>query len=167
MPHYIRHTPIQHPYIQHPYQVVRTADSGLEKLHFLAAFVARLYVAQVFFSAGLTKLRDWDTTLFLFEEEYQVPFLPFELAAYLGTFSEILLPLLLIAGLFTRLSALALFLVNIVAVISLEDIAPAALYLHVIWGVLLAQLSIYGGGLLSVDRLLQRFFKSPTATQPH
>lgn len=143
------------PYIQYPYQVVHTTDSGLEKLHSIAAFLARFYVAQVFFNAGLTKIQDWDTTLFLFEEEYQVPFLPFEMAAYLGTFSELLLPVLLIAGLFTRLSALALFLVNIVAVISLEDIAPAALYLHIIWGVLLAQLSIYGGGLLSMDRLLR------------
>lgn len=147
------------PYIQYPYQVVRITDTGLEKLHSLAAFLARFYVAQVFFSAGLTKIQDWETTLFLFEEEYRVPFLSFEMAAYLGTFSELVLPILLIAGFFTRLSALALFLVNIVAVISLEAIAPAALYLHIIWGVLLAQLSIYGGGLLSIDHFLKHLLK--------
>ena len=142
-------------FTQTAHQFSHNIAYALEKLHSLAALVARIYLAQVFLLAGLTKLRDWDTTLFLFEEEYQVPFLPFEMAAYLGTFSELLLPVLLIAGLFTRLSALALFLVNIVAVISLEEIAPAALYLHIIWGVLLAQLSIYGGGLLSMDRLLR------------
>lgn len=152
-------------YIQQTYQLSRTADYGLEKLHTIATAVARLYIAKVFFLAGLTKLRDWDTTLFLFEEEYHVPLLSFEMAAYLGTFSELLIPALLIAGLFTRISALALFFVNIVAVISLAEIAPAALYLHVIWGVLLVQLSIYGGGFLSIDCLLKKYFQTKATKQ--
>ena len=152
-------------YLHSTYQRLRSTDKGLNSLHSLAALVSRGYVAQVFFSAGLTKLQDWESTLFLFEEEYQVPLLPFELAAYLGTFSELLLPALLVAGIFTRLSALALFFVNIVAVISLTDISPAALYLHVIWGVLLAQLAIYGGGLLTVDRALRTWYRPRPPTQ--
>ncbi|MAZ87565.1 MAG: hypothetical protein CL693_07960 [Cellvibrionaceae bacterium] len=137
------------------YQRYSTASTLLEKLHSLVSISARLYIAQVFFLAGLTKIKDWDTTLFLFEEEYQVPFLSYELAAYLGTFGELVFPILLAIGLATRFSAIALSVVNIVAVISLEEIAPAALYLHVVWGILLAQVVIYGSGFLSADRWLK------------
>lgn len=125
----------------------------------VALLAARLYVAKVFFAAGLTKLQDWDTTLFLFEEEYSVPLLPFELAAWLATAGEIVLPLLLVFGLATRFGALGLSVVNIVAVISLEAIAPAALTLHLLWGVLLAQILIWGAGALSLDRLVKNRLK--------
>ncbi|HCO61569.1 MAG TPA: hypothetical protein DIT58_15430, partial [Porticoccaceae bacterium] len=64
----------------------------------------------------------------------------------------ILLPVLLVLGLGSRFAAAGLFIINIVAVISLEEIAPAALYLHYIWGILLLQVFIWGGGLLSMDR---------------
>ena len=84
------------------YQRYSTASTLLEKLHSLVSISARLYIAQVFFLAGLTKIKDWDTTLFLFEEEYQVPFLSYELAAYLGTFGELVFPILLAIGLATR-----------------------------------------------------------------
>lgn len=140
------------------FMLYQKAGLGLSKLHSAVVLAARVYIAQVFFSAGLTKVRDWETTLFLFEEEYQVPFLNFELAAYLGTIGELVLPVLLILGLLTRFSALGLSVVNIVAVVSLADIAPAALYLHVVWGLLLAQVAIYGSGFLSVDRFLERRF---------
>ncbi len=140
------------------YQHYIAASSLLEKLHSVASISARLYIAQVFFLAGLTKIKDWDTTLFLFEEEYQVPFLSYELAAYLGTFGELLFPILLVIGLATRFSAIALSVVNIVAVISLEEIAPAALYLHVVWGILLAQVVVYGSGILSADHWIKSKF---------
>ena len=109
-----------------------------------------------FFSSGLTKLNNWDSTLFLFEEEYHVPLLPYELAAYLGTAAEIILPLLLMAGLTSRLSALGLFFVNIVAVISLEDIAAAAYAQHVLWGMLLLQVVIFSGGRFAFDHMVKR-----------
>ena len=127
----------------------------LNYLQPIALLSARLYVAWVFFAAGLTKLRDWDSTLFLFEEEYNVPFIPFELAAYLGTAGELILPVLLVLGIASRFSALGLTVVNIVAVISLAEIAPAALYSHVIWGLLLLQVVLFGAGKLSVDNLLK------------
>ncbi|NQY88897.1 MAG: DoxX family protein [Colwellia sp.] len=133
----------------------------LNYLQPIALLAARFYVAWIFFAAGLTKLRDWDTTLFLFEEEYSVPFIPFELAAYLGTAGEILLPIILVLGLASRFGALGLSIVNIVAVISLVEIAPAALYAHVIWGLLLIQVVVFGGGKLSVDHL----FKMKLSTQ--
>lgn len=128
----------------------------LENTSFIAQAAARLYLAWVFFNSGLTKIRDWDTTLFLFEYEYNVPLLPVELAAYLATVGEIVLPVLLVAGLASRFAAAGLFVINVVAVISLQDIAPAALYLHYIWGILLLQLFIWGGGLLSFDRWTSR-----------
>lgn len=137
------------------YQHYTVVSSALEKLHSAASITIRLYIAQVFFLAGLTKIRDWDTTLFLFEEEYQVPFLNFEVAAYLGTFGELVFPVLLAIGLFSRFSAIALSIVNVIAVISLEEIAPAALYLHVVWGILLLQTIIYGSGILSIDKWLK------------
>jgi len=132
------------------------ASEPVAKLSFIAQAGARLYIAWVFFASGLTKLRDWDTTLFLFEEEYAVPLLSPELAAWLATVGEIFLPLLLVAGLASRFAAAGLFVVNIVAVLSLQDIPPAALYLHYIWGILLAQLLLWGGGTLSLDSWLSR-----------
>ncbi len=86
----------------------------------------RLYVADGFFRSGLTKLGSWDSELpflssdaqYLFENEYQVPLIPWELAAYLGTATELILPVFLILGLATRLMAVKLFVFNVVAVVS-------------------------------------------------
>ncbi|MBA6336901.1 DoxX family protein [Colwellia sp. BRX8-7] len=134
----------------------RNVASKISMLEPVALLAARFYVAWAFFASGLTKLRDWESTLMLFEYEYQVPVLPFELAAYLGTGAEIILPLLLMAGLASRFSALGLFFVNIVAVISLEDIAPVAYAEHVLWGVLLALVVIFNGGRFALDRLVEK-----------
>lgn len=129
---------------------------ALDSLQPLAALLARLYIGQVFFLSGLTKLRDWDTTLALFADEYKVPLLSPAIAAMMGTAGEIVLPVLLVLGLAGRFSALGLFVVNAVAVIALSEIAPAALQQHVFWGALLAGLAIYGLGPWSLDRWLAR-----------
>ena len=117
--------------------------------------IARVYIASVFFKSGLTKIKDWESTLLLFEYEYEVPFIPFELAAWAGTIGELVLPVLLVTGLLTRFSAIGLFFVNIVAVLSLVDIAPAAFNEHLFWGALLIIIILQGGGLLSLDRKLK------------
>ena len=122
----------------------------------IAALAARVYVAQVFFLSGLTKLRDWGTTVALFTDEYKVPLLSPTVAAVLGTAGELVLPVLLVLGLVGRFSAIGLFVVNAVAVIALSEIAPAALQQHILWGALLAALAIYGMGPWSVDRWLKR-----------
>lgn len=134
------------------YDNVANALNYLQPLSLLAA---RFYVAWVFFASGLTKLNDWESTLFLFEEEYSVPFIPFELAAYLGTAGEIILPIILLLGIATRFSAVGLSVVNIIAVISLAEIAPAALTLHVLWGVLLFQVLLFGPGKIAIDYWLK------------
>ncbi len=125
---------------------------ALDCLQPLAALLARLYIAQVFFLSGLTKLRDWDTTVALFTDEYKVPLLSPSVAAAMGTAGELVLPVLLVLGLGGRFSALGLFVVNAVAVISLSEIAPAALQQHIFWGALLAGLAIYGLGPWTLDR---------------
>ena len=128
----------------------------LDALQPLAALLARLYVAQVFFLSGLTKLRDWGTTVALFTDEYKIPLLSPQIAAAMGTAGELVLPVLLVLGLAGRFSALGLFVVNAVAVIALSEIAPAALQQHILWGTLLVALAIYGLGPWSVDRWLKR-----------
>lgn len=134
--------------------LARAAFAVLDSAQPLAALLARLYVGQVFFLSGLTKLRDWGTTVALFTDEYKVPFLSAPVAAALGTAGEIVLPVLLVLGLAGRFSALGLFVVNAVAVISLAEIAPAALQQHILWGVLLAGLAIFGCGRWALDAVL-------------
>lgn len=136
---------------------------GLEALQPAAALAARLYVGQVFFLSGLTKVRDWDTTLALFTDEYKVPLLPPAVAALAGTAGELVLPVLLVLGLGGRFAALGLSVVNAVAVVSLQEIAPAALQQHVFWGSLLAAVAIYGPGPWSLERLVWPRLAGPAA----
>lgn len=135
----------------------------LEALQPLAQLAARLYVARVFFLSGLTKLRDWDTTLALFTDEYHVPLLSPPMAAVAGTAGELVLPVLLALGLAGRFGAFGLLVLNIVAVLSLVEVPEAALQQHVFWGSLLAALVLWGPGKWSVDHLLApRFLGSAT-----
>lgn len=130
-------------------------DRALDHLQPLAAMLARLYVAQVFFASGLTKLRDWDITLALFADEYHVPLLSPQWAALLGTGAELVLPVLLVLGLAGRFAAMGLGLVNLVAVLSLAEVAPAALQQHITWGLLLGALTVFGCGRWAVDTPLR------------
>lgn len=134
----------------------RWMERPLDALRPLLCLIGRLYVAQAFFLSGLTKLRDWDTTLALFSDEYHVPLLPPEAAAYMGTAGEIGLPVLLVLGLGGRFAALGLSVVNVVAVLSLAEIAPAALQQHISWGIVLAALAVFGSGGWTLDRWLER-----------
>lgn len=120
----------------------------------------RLYVGWQFFKAGMVKLGDWGATLALFRDEYHVPLLPAELAAYLGAAGELVLPLLLFAGLLSRPAALALLLVNGMAVMSYPQLfsfdCPAAINDHFYWGMMLLALLVYGPGRISLDQALAR-----------
>jgi putative oxidoreductase len=143
--------------------LARRAITALEAAQPLALLAARVHVAQVFFASGLTKLRDWDITLALFEDEYHVPLLSPEVAAVLGTGGELVLPVLLTLGLAGRFAAAGLSVVNAVAVISLAEIAPAALQQHVFWGSLLLGLLLWGPGRWSLDRWLAPRLMAPGA----
>jgi putative oxidoreductase len=132
------------------------AEGWADKLQSVFALAIRLYLARVFITSALTKLRDWNITVALFENEYRVPVLSPAAAAFLGTAAELGLPLLLLAGFGTRFAALALFAFNVVAVVSYPDLSDAGLKDHVLWGALMLVLAVYGPGKLSVDRLLSR-----------
>lgn len=122
----------------------------------------RLYVADVFFKSGLTKIEDWDKTVFLFEEIYRVPLLAPAVAAALGTFGELLFPPLLALGLAARFSAASLSIVNLIAVVSYWHVIgenQAALMSHVFWGVLLLVTLLHGPGKLAVDHWIWRRFE--------
>lgn len=135
----------------------RMAAGALDFLAPALSLAIRLYVANVFFKAGLTKISSWDSTLMLFEYEYAVPVLSPEMAAYLGTAVELAAPVFLVLGLGGRLAALVLFAFNIVAVISYPDISPAGVKDHILWGWLLAVVFFYGPGKVSVDHLVKRW----------
>ena len=123
----------------------------------------RLHVADVFFKSGLTKIEDWDKTVFLFQEEYHVPLLPPEAAAFLGTFGELFFPVLLALGLAGRFAAISLSVVNVVAVVSYWHVLggnEAALAGHFYWGALLLVTLLHGSGKLSLDHWLWRWAKA-------
>ena len=114
--------------------------------------LARIWVSAVFLRSGWLKFTAWDSTLYLFEFEYQVPLLPWLWAAYAGTATELLLPLFLLAGLFTRPVALLLFGFNAMAVISYPTLWPGGFYDHQLWGWMLLTLAVWGAGPLALDR---------------
>ena len=121
----------------------------------------RGYVAWQFLKSGWLKLSDWDSTLYLFRDEYHVPVLPPVLAAVAGTAGEIVFPLLLIAGLGTRFAALGLSAVNVMAVVSYAHVLlgegfEAALGQHYLWGTMLLVVLVFGPGRWSLDAWLGR-----------
>lgn len=129
----------------------------LRPLRDMVDLAIRLHVAYVFFIAGLQKVRNWEGTLFLFENEYRVPLLPAEAAAWLGALGEIALPPLLALGLATRFAALSLFAFNVVAVVSFWHVLggnEAARTSHFYWGLLLLVTLAHGPGRLSIDAWL-------------
>ncbi|MEK9968118.1 MAG: DoxX family membrane protein, partial [Ferrovibrio sp.] len=117
----------------------------------------RLWMAEIFWNSGLTKIASWDTTVLLFAEEYKVPLLPPELAAVLGTATELSMPVLLALGLCTRVAALPLMAMTLVIQFTYLDKAE-----HWLWLLSLAVLATRGGGFLSLDAairiLLGRWF---------
>ena len=131
---------------------------GLDFLSPLLDLAIRLYLANVFFKAGLTKIQSWSSTVALFENEYQVPLLPPEVAALLGTGAELFFPVLLALGLGGRFAAAALFVLNVVAAISYPDLSEAGRTEHFYWGFLLLITFFHGPGKLSVDHFIRRAF---------
>jgi putative oxidoreductase len=115
--------------------------------------VFRIAVASVFWKSGLTKLPNWDATVFLFAEEYKVPLLPPEVAAYMAVILELSCPVLLVLGLLTRPAAAALLGMTLVIQIF---VYPLAWSEHLLWAALLLFLVARGPGALSLDHWLGR-----------
>lgn len=125
----------------------------------------RLFLANVFFKSGLTKIKSWDSTLYLFSDVYQVPLLSPEIAAWLATGAELGLSVLLVVGLFGRFAAAGLFILNGVAVISYySGLSEAGLSHHLYWGMLLAVLLVVSRGAWSADAWLGKRLHASTST---
>lgn len=128
----------------------------------------RLWVAQVFFRAGLVKIDSWYSTQYLFQSVYHVPFLPPNIAAYLGTGIELGVPVILVLGLLTRPFALFLFVYNIMAVVSYPALWKTGFYDHKLWGLMMLINVFWGAGAFSMDylirnrrKLFNRWYRSP------
>ena len=134
---------------------------GLDFLRSPLLLATRLWVGWQFLKAGWLKLTNWDTTLVLFENEYQVPVLSPTVAAVAGTAGELFFPLLLVLGSFTRIGALGLFAVNLMAVVSYWHVIggegyEAAVGQHWTWGFMLLVIAAFGAGRISLDELGSR-----------
>lgn len=117
----------------------------------LIEFGMRLAVGATFFRSGMNKVESFDTAITLFREEYRLPFLPPELAAYLGTAVELGAPVLLVLGLFARLGAAAMLAMTLVIQFL---VYPANWPEHLMWASILAYVLSRGPGALSIDRLI-------------
>jgi putative oxidoreductase len=121
----------------------------------LVALVARLAVASVFWRSGQTKVEGFlhikDNTFFLFAEEYKVPLLPPDTAAYLTTIAEHVFPVLLVVGLASRLSALGLMFMTLVIQIF---VYPSGWPDHILWFAALLLIVARGPGAISLDHLI-------------
>lgn len=141
-------------------RLYHTAARWPEHLGPLLDVGIRLLLADAFFKSGLTKIKNWDSTLFLFSDVYQVPLLNYEVAAYLATGAELGLPVLLVIGLFTRFAAAGLFILNGVAVISYySELSEAGLNQHLYWGILLAVLLVISRSRWTLDTVFEQRFK--------
>jgi len=119
--------------------------------YWLLALPLRLGAAAVFWNSAQTKLANWDTTLELFTDEYKVPLLPPDFAANMAVSIEVAAPILLVAGLFTRLTALVLL--GMTTVIEVF-VYPQAWPTHIQWVAMLLVLLCRGPGWLSLDHLM-------------
>jgi len=120
----------------------------------LVSLMARIAAGGVFWRSGQTKIDGLyikNSTFFLFREEYMVPLLPPDLAAYLATIAENVFSVLLIIGLASRLSAAALL--GLTAVIQLF-VYPSAWPEHILWVTALLVVIARGPGVISLDHLL-------------
>ena len=111
----------------------------------------RVWIAIIFWKSGVIKVGNWDVTLLLFEDEHPVPGLSPEIAAYLGTFNEIALPILLVIGLCGRIAAIGLLIST--AIIQFTYIHS---HEHFIWAMVLLAIIMRGSGLYSMDYFIRQ-----------
>ena len=128
-----------------------------------ALVFTRIAVGHVFWASGQTKVNGWhfwqptDATFYLFDNVYNLPLIPSSLAAYLASFSENVLSVCLIVGLFTRFSALAfLIMTATIQFLVFPNLWPD----HILWAAALLVLLHQGGGTVSLDALVARYLKS-------
>ncbi len=130
----------------------------LEKLSFLPVLGMRLWIANVFWKSGTTKLADWQGTIALFAEEYKVPVLPPEIAAYMGTATELTAPVLIAVGLGARVGAASLLVMTAVI-----EFTYMHFDVHEIWALMLLVILLQGPGAASLDYFIRKKFSKKSA----
>ncbi len=121
---------------------------------------ARIYVGWAFFKSGLSRFSSytngtWEDQVFLFTEEHPVPGIPGELSAILGTGGELILPVLLVLGLFGRFAAAGLLVMTAIIEFTYTHATD-----HILWAFLLGMVLIKGAGMLSIDHFLVKWLRS-------
>jgi putative oxidoreductase len=129
--------------------------SALERVPLsILQLAMRIGVGSVFFKAGLLKYASWEFTVQLFRDEYRVPLLDPVVAARIAMFQELTIPILLFAGLATRLATIPLL--GMIAVIQ-TFVYPSAWTEHLVWSSILVLLLTRGPGVFSLDYLIARW----------
>lgn len=145
-----------------PNNLMEKARSAAERGRALAemipysfpALIARFAVASVFWRSGQTKVQGFhirEETFDLFRDEYKVPLLPPDVAAYISTIAEHVFPVLLVVGLASRLSAAGLLFMTMVIQLF---VYPSGWPDHVLWIAILLTIIARGPGAISLDQLL-------------
>lgn len=128
----------------------------------IANLCVRIYIAKIFFMSGLTKIDNWNSTLFLFEHEYMIPLLPFKAAAVMAVVMELIIAPMFAFGFMSRISGLLLFIMTLVMNYGYQ---PATENYY--WMMLIGMIMTYGGSKLSLDYILiRKFCNKSTKTCP-
>jgi putative oxidoreductase len=130
--------------------LLRIRDTLEHVPYSVLALPLRLAIAVIFWNSAMTKLANWDAALALFSEEYKVPVLPPEVAAYMAVSIELATPVLMVLGLFTRPAALVLLGMTLVIEVF---VYPQAWPTHLQWAAMLMVLLCRGAGAISLDAL--------------
>ena len=124
---------------------------ALNAISFLPVLGMRLWIANVFWKSGISKLSDWEGTISLFADEYKVPVIPPEIAAQMGTGVELIAPVLVALGLGARLGAAGmLFMTGVI------EFTYMHFDVHVIWALMLSLILTQGAGKVSVDYFIYK-----------
>lgn len=134
-------------------------DGMLQPQDILMMFL-RVWIAKIFYVSGRTKAGDGffelnDTAIFLFEDEYAVPFLSPEFAAQLALYGETILPIMLVIGLGTRFAAVGLLIMTAV----IQFVYPNLFAEHLVWVAALLGILLSGAGKLSIDSVIKKSVK--------
>ena len=136
----------------------RTIDLMERIPYAVLGLAARVFPAAVFWMSGETKVEGWhvkDSAIALFENEYDLPLIDPTVAAYLAAFAEHFFPILLVIGLASRFSALALLFMT--AVIQFL-VYPGAWPTHGVWAACFLLVIARGPGVISLDHLIAKRF---------
>jgi putative oxidoreductase len=143
-----------------PGRIIQRAIAAMGRIpDWLIALAARVFPAAVFWQSGQTKVAGFHlkpSAIALFQNEYQLPLIDPVIAAHISTFSEHFFPILLVIGLATRFSALALLFMT--AVIEIF-VYPGAWPTHGVWATCFLVVVARGPGLLSLDHLIARKYR--------